>query len=104
MTSGKLTMQDLTLERAKRIYRAAVDSQASDAEGAAWWSDVHAELGQVLAARSAGEAAKVIDWWHHDWSMVGDTAKGRSKTNPRSSVNCCALTRKPWVLRRTEEC
>lgn len=67
-------MQDLTLDRAKAIYRAAVDAQASDGEGADWWAKVHAELSQVLAARTAGEAAKVIAWWHHDWSMVGDTA------------------------------
>jgi len=69
------TMHTLNLGRAKRIYRAAVDAQASDAEGEAWWAEVHAELDEVLAARSTAEAAKVISWWHHDWSMVGDTAR-----------------------------
>ena len=68
-------MQALTLDRAKAIYRTAVDAQASDAEGADWWAKVHVEMGQVLAARTATEAAQVIAWWHHDWSMVGDTAK-----------------------------
>lgn len=72
-------MQALTLDRAKAIYRVAVDPKASDAEGAAWWAAVQAELGQVLAARSAGDASRVIAWWHHDWSMVGDTAKAAAQ-------------------------
>lgn len=72
-------MQALTLDRTKTIYRAAVDEKASDAEGEAWWSEVHAELSQVLAARTVGEAARVIAWWHHDWSMVGDTAKAAAQ-------------------------
>lgn len=72
-------MQDLTLERAKAIYRAAVDAQASDGECADWWTKVHAELSEVLAARTVGEAAKVIAWWHHDWSMVGDAAKAAAQ-------------------------
>ena len=67
-------MRDLTLERAKAIYRTAVDAQASDFEGSDWWAIIHSEVSQVVAARTAGEAAKVIAWWHHDWSMVGDTA------------------------------
>jgi len=40
---------------------------------------VHAELGQVLAARSTAEAAQVIAWWHRDWSMVGDTAEAAAR-------------------------
>ena len=72
-------MQALTLDRAKAIYRQAVDAQASDAEGADWWAKVHAELGQVVTARTTAEAAKVIAWWHHDWSMVGDTAKAAAQ-------------------------
>ncbi|MDY0748993.1 hypothetical protein SNE35_31130 [Paucibacter sp. R3-3] len=72
-------MQILTLDRAKAIYRAAVDEKASDAEGEAWWTAVHAELSLVLTARSAGEAAHVISWWHHDWSRVGDTAKAAAQ-------------------------
>lgn len=50
-------MNALTLDRAKAIYRAAVDVKASDAEGAAWWAAVHDELVQVLAARSVIDAA-----------------------------------------------
>lgn len=72
-------MQALTLEGAKTIYRAAVDGRASDAEGAEWWAAVHAELDQVLAARSTAEAARVIAWWHHDWTLVGDSAKAAAQ-------------------------
>lgn len=45
-------------------------------EGRSWWAEVHVEPGQVLAARTVGDAAKVIAWWHNDWAAVGDTAKG----------------------------
>lgn len=69
------TAQILTLERAKSIYRAAVDSQASDANGIAWWAEVRDEIERVLASRSTTEAASVVAWWHHDWTAVGDTAK-----------------------------
>lgn len=72
-------MLDLTLEATKTIYRAAVDAQALDIESDAWWAAVHAEVSQVLAARTAGEAAQVIAWWHHDWSIVGDTAKAAAQ-------------------------
>lgn len=67
--------RSLTLERAKTIYRAAVDSQASDGNGAAWWTEVHTEMAKVLTAPSTTEAAQVIAWWHHDWTTVGDSAK-----------------------------
>ena len=83
-------MQDLTLERTKAIYRAAVDAHASDAEGEAWWAAVQIELCQVLAARTASEAAQVIAWWHHDWSMVGDTATAaaqRIRTAARAAAH-----------------
>lgn len=63
-------------DAAKAIYRQAIDPHAGDGEGPAWWSEVIAELTDVLSARTLGEAAAVIEWWHHDWSMVGDTAKG----------------------------
>ena len=72
-------MRPLTLEHAKAIYRAAVDGQASDAASTEWWAAVHTELGQVLAARSAAQAALVIAWWHHDWTTVGDTAKAAAQ-------------------------
>ena len=67
--------QSLTIERTKAIYRDAVDARASDHEGPTWWAAVQAELQQVLAAPSVAEAAKIIDWWHHDWSAIGDTAR-----------------------------
>ena len=73
--STRACVQDLALVHAKAVYRAAVDARASDSEGEAWWSDVHAELREVVAARTAGEAAKVIAWWHHDWQLVDDTPK-----------------------------
>jgi hypothetical protein len=76
---GKAVMRALTLDRAKAIYRTAVDSTASDGEGADWWAEVHAELREVVAARTAAGAATVIAWWHHDWSMVGDTAKAAAQ-------------------------
>lgn len=72
-------MQALPLERAKAIYRTAVDPRALDTEGEDWWSSVHAELNQVIAARTAAEAAQVIAWWHYDWSMVGDTPKAAAQ-------------------------
>lgn len=63
-------------DTAKAIYRQAIDPDAGDGEGTVWWSEVIAELAEVLSARTLREAAAVIEWWHHDWSMVGDTAKG----------------------------
>lgn len=71
------TAPALTLDHAKAVYRAAVDPRASDAEGCAWWSAVHEELVQVLAARTTAEAAKVVAWWHSEWEWqaVGDSAK-----------------------------
>ena len=74
-TCNKQERASLTIERTKAIYRDAVDARASDHEGPTWWAAVHAELQQVLAARSVAEAAKIIDWWHHDWSAIGDTAR-----------------------------
>ena len=69
----------LSMEGAKSIYRAAVDERASDSEGHVWWAAVHAEMTQVLAARSVREAAKVIAWWHHDWSQVSDSAAAAAR-------------------------
>lgn len=64
----------LSLDEVKAIYREAIDPRASDGEEAAWWSEVQAELSLVLAAPTAREAAAVINWWHHDWTTVADTA------------------------------
>jgi hypothetical protein len=64
----------LSLEDAKAVYRLAIDSRAHDAEGEAWWLEVQSEVAQVLAAPSIGRAASVVEWWHHDWSVVNDSA------------------------------
>lgn len=82
-------MRTLTLDRAKSIYRAAVDPKAHDAEGDAWWAAVHAEIDQVLTARTASEASKIISWWHCDWSTVGDTAKAAA-TRIRAAAHASA--------------
>lgn len=65
----------LQLEIAKAIYRQAIDPRAGDGEGAGWWSEVSIELVEVLTAATLHQAAAVIQWWHHDWSTVGDTAE-----------------------------
>lgn len=72
-------MQELSMERAKAIYRAAVDLRASDAEGESWWGAVRTEMAQVLSARTVAEAAAAIAWWHHDWSMVSDSPRDAAK-------------------------
>ena len=72
-------MDALTIERTKAIYRSAIDARAADGEGEAWWSEVQAEVAEVLAARTLCDAAAVIAWWHSDWSMVGDTSRAAAK-------------------------
>lgn len=72
-------MHKLTVERAKAIYRAAIDPRASDAEGDAWWDEVRAELHQVLSAPTLAAATAVIAWWHHDWSSVNDAARDAAR-------------------------
>ena len=72
-------MRNLTMDRAKCIYRAAIDGSVTDAVGEVWWNEVIAELSQVVRARTAAEAAKVIGWWHHYWSMLGDTATAAAR-------------------------
>ena len=79
-------MSTLTIERAKAIYRSAIDARATDAEGAAWWGEVQDEVSRVLAARTLSEAAAVIDWWHNDWSMVNDTARSAAKRLRRAAA------------------
>lgn len=69
----------ITLDSAKAIYRQAIDSRASEAEGPAWWGEVADEVRDVVAARTMGEAAAVIDWWHHDWTVVSDTPRDAAK-------------------------
>lgn len=70
-----MSRSELTIDQAKSVYRAAIDAGASDCVGADWWADVVCEVRQVCAAHSVKAAASVIEWWHHDWRMVGDTAK-----------------------------
>lgn len=72
-------MAELSIDQAKRIYRIAVDATAGDDQGADWWDKVVTEMRQVCDARSVVEGAAVIEWWHHDWSVVGDSAKAAAK-------------------------
>lgn len=70
-------MRVLSLLDAKAVYRVAIDPRASDGEGEAWWSSVHADLQRVVNARNAAAAADVLAWWHSDWEWgsVGDTPR-----------------------------
>lgn len=68
-----------SIEQTKTIYRAAIDASASDGEGEAWWREVQEEVVRLLAARTVGDAAAVIDWWHIDWAMVNDTPRAAAK-------------------------
>jgi hypothetical protein len=71
---------EITLEQAQRIYREAIDSTAAnDNKDAGWWADVLQEVREICAAGSIKAAAEVIEWWHHDWSFVGDTAKSAAQ-------------------------
>jgi len=70
-------MKSLTIEMATAIYEASIGSCKYADDN--WLSMVRAELGQVIAARTANKAALVISWWHNDWSMVGDTAIDAAK-------------------------
>lgn len=72
-------MAELTLDKAKQVYRTAIDATASDAEGADWWIEVVSEMRQVCAATSVKAAAELIEWWHHHWSAVGDSAKAAAQ-------------------------
>ncbi|WP_124076990.1 hypothetical protein [Burkholderia gladioli] len=69
----------IPLDTAKAIYRQAIDPLASETEGPAWWNEVADEVRDVVTARSMSEAAAVIAWWHHDWSLVSDTPRGAAK-------------------------
>lgn len=76
-----------TFEHTKVIYRAAIDAAARDDEGEAWWQEVQGEVSKVLAARTISDAAAVIDWWHHDWSMVNDSAQAAAKRLREAAKN-----------------
>lgn len=64
----------MTHDQAMQLYRASIDPLATIREGLDWWAAVRAELEKVIAAKSASAGALVIEWWHHDWSMVADRA------------------------------
>lgn len=61
--------------QAIQIYQRAVDATIGAEQGTQWWAEVSAELDAVIAAPDSTAAADVIAWWHHDWSMVGQTPK-----------------------------
>jgi len=89
---------EMTIDEAKRIYREAIDSCAGDAHGADWWAEIAKEMRDVCAAASVAAAADVIEWWHHDWSAVSDTAKAAAKriraaAKKRSTRGCAAASR-----------
>lgn len=72
-------MASLTLDQAKAVYRQAIDTGARDSEGVEWWTDVHHEVQAVVAAEDLTSAEAIIRWWHHDWSMVGDSARAAAR-------------------------
>jgi len=80
-------MAELTIDQVKRIYRIAVDPTAGDNQGADWWDKVVTEIRKVCAARSVKEGAAVIEWWHHDWSFVGDSAKAAAQRIRQAAKN-----------------
>lgn len=69
----------LSLSQAQAIYRSAIDPTARDDEGADWWAKVAEEMRLVRAAASVKTAASVIQWWHHDWASVGDSASAAAR-------------------------
>lgn len=64
----------MSFDQAKLVYRTAIDEYVSDDAGSDWWARVSQEMHQVCAATSVSAAAAVIEWWHQDWSVVGDSA------------------------------
>ena len=80
-------MAELTLDQAKRVYRTAIDAKASDGEGLDWWTQVATEVRQVCAAETVKAAATVIEWWHHDWSAVGVSAKAAAARIRKAANN-----------------
>lgn len=72
-------MPELTVEQAKQVYRAAIDSAAREDEGVEWWAAVVDAVRKVCAAKSAKAASTVIAWWHHDWSCINDTPRAAAQ-------------------------
>ncbi|HGN1515725.1 MULTISPECIES: hypothetical protein [Pseudomonas] len=65
-------MSELPLEQVKAVYRAAIDPDVKNTEGASWWQAVAAEVRAVISAPTAKAAGEIITWWHREWSAVGD--------------------------------
>ncbi|WP_082378083.1 hypothetical protein [Caballeronia cordobensis] len=63
----------IRIEQAKAIYREAIDPRASDGESPSWWHEIADEIEQVARAMTERDAAAVIAWWHHDWSLYSDS-------------------------------
>ncbi|CAN7649244.1 hypothetical protein LJR129_005061 [Acidovorax sp. LjRoot129] len=80
-------MAELSIDQAKQVYRAAIDAKVSDAEGDDWWMAVTKEVRDVCASRSVKAGAAVIEWWHHDWSAVGDTSKAAAQRIRQAAKN-----------------
>jgi len=80
----------ISVNDAKAINRNAIDSRASDGEGAAWWDEVADEVRDVVAARTIGIAADLIAWWHHDWTSVNDTPR-KAATRIRDAARSMRL-------------
>ena len=74
-----------TLDQTILIYQRAIDKTAGAGEGAAWWTEVKAELEAVIAAPSTAAAAEVIAWWHRVWKDVNDTP-GRAASRIRTQA------------------
>jgi len=71
--SNPESSMSLDLPTVKTVYRQAIDARARDAEGDSWWMEVAAEVQSVVDTFDAREAAAIINWWHDDWSAIGDT-------------------------------
>lgn len=65
----------MNVEQTIEIYRKAIDPSVRIEEGAEWWAEVQAEMITVIEAPSLRAAASIIEWWHHDWTTVGDSAR-----------------------------
>jgi hypothetical protein len=74
-----------SIQQIKAIYREAIDPLASDRESLNWWDEVAKEVEQVTNARTEREAAAVIAWWHHDWSLYSDTPNAAARRIRRAA-------------------
>ena len=57
----------LDLAPVKTVCRQAIDSRAPDAEEDVW-SGVALKVHAVLDASDGAAVARIISWWHNDWS------------------------------------